>query len=47
MCEALSDFAVSPRYPEGELTAPDADPAEAVRNANLVLEFVLKTTEMA
>ncbi len=37
LCEALSDFAVSPRYPEWELTAPGADAAEAVRSATLVL----------
>ncbi len=47
MCEALSDFAVSPRYPEWELTAPDADAEEAVRNASLIMEFVLKTTRIA
>lgn len=47
VCEALSDFAVSPRYPEWELTAPDADATGAVRNAELVLEFMLKTTGMA
>ncbi len=47
MCEALSDFAVSPRYPEWELTAPDADPSEAVKNATLVFVFVLRTTGLA
>ena len=47
MCEALSDFAVSPRYPEWELTAPDADPAEAVNNAILVFMFVLRTAGLA
>ena len=46
-CEALSDYAVSPRYPEWELTALGADPAEAVRNAVFVLEFALTATEMA
>ena len=46
-CEALSDFAVSPRYPEWEVTAPGADPAEGVRNAAFVLEFVLTATGLA
>ena len=46
-CESLSDFAVSPRYPEWELTAPDAGANKAVENARPVLEFVLKTTGMA
>ncbi len=47
LCEALSDYAVSPRYPEWELTAPDADPLEAVRNATRVLDFVLRITGTA
>ena len=41
--EALSDFAVAPRYPEWELTYPTADPGKAVDDAATILAFVIAT----
>jgi len=42
MCESLADFAVAPRYPGWEETAPDIKPQDAINNATFVVRFVEK-----